>query len=107
MGAEVLVGSVDAINDTVRNDCRWPTAMVSRLIKAFNESDDPPPRAKLESRPIDIEKYPGRRLVLRLNEVHALGGGRLDRAQMNGHVRRVARRQDAGREFRLLGFIRK
>ncbi|MBC7954655.1 MAG: hypothetical protein H7Y33_02125 [Cytophagales bacterium] len=75
VGAEVVIDNTEAINDTVRNDCRWPTAMVSRLIKAFNESDDPPPRAKLESRPIDIEKYSGRRLVLRLNEVHALGGG--------------------------------
>jgi hypothetical protein len=41
---------------------------------AFND-EDPPPRAKLESRAIDIEKYPGRRLVLRVNTVHAVGGG--------------------------------
>lgn len=74
MGARILLGSVDAINETVRDECRWPTAMVGKLVKVFNESD-PPPRARLESRAIDIEKYPGRRLVLRVNNVHALGGG--------------------------------
>ena len=74
VGAEILPGNDDAINDTVRNDCHWPTAMVSKLVKAFNDND-PPPRAKLESRPIDVEKYPGRRLVLRVDNVHALGGG--------------------------------
>ena len=77
VGAEVLAVSAGALNDTVRDECRWPTAMVSRLVKAFNESDEPPPRAKLESRPIDIDKYPGRRLVLRVSDVHALGGGGL------------------------------
>ena len=76
VGAHVLIGDADAINDTVRDECRWPTAMVARLVTAFNE-DEPRPRAKLESRAIDIEKYPGRRLVLRVNNVHAAGGGGL------------------------------
>jgi hypothetical protein len=73
-GATVLIGEADAINDTVRVDCRFPTAMVAMLVKSFNEYD-PTPRAKLESRAIDIEQYVGRRLVLRVNNVHALGGG--------------------------------
>lgn len=76
VGAQILLADAEAINDTVRDDCRWPTAMVSRLVKAFNE-DDLRPRAKLESRPIDIETYPGRRLVLRVKDVHALAGGGL------------------------------
>jgi hypothetical protein len=76
VGAQILIGKDDAINETVRDDCRWPTAMVSKLVKAFNEGDLPP-RAKLESRGVDIEKYPGRRLVLRVNNVHALAGGGL------------------------------
>ena len=74
VGEEVLVGEADAINSTVRDECHWQTTMVSRVVKAFNESD-PPPRAKLEPRRIDIEKYSGRRLVLRVNGVHAVGGG--------------------------------
>jgi hypothetical protein len=76
VGAQVLLGSEDAINDTVRDECRWPAAMVGKLVSAFSEGD-PPPRARLESRAIDIERYPGRRLVLRVNNVHALGGGGL------------------------------
>jgi hypothetical protein len=76
VGAQILIGDADAINDTVRDECRWPTAMVTKLVAAFNE-DDPPPRAKLESRAIDIEKYLGRRLLLRVNNVHAAGGGGL------------------------------
>jgi len=74
MGAQVLLGEADAINDTVRNDCRFPTAMVSLLVKTFNDYD-PPPRAKLESRAIDVQQYAGRRLLLRVHNVHALGGG--------------------------------
>jgi len=74
VGAEVLIGDADAINDTVRNECRFTTAMVGLLVKTFNEYD-PPPRAKLESRAIDIQQYSGRRLLLRVNNVHALGGG--------------------------------
>ncbi|MGC4062297.1 MAG: hypothetical protein QM749_16190 [Aquabacterium sp.] len=74
VGAEVLVGNPDAINDTVRNDCHFQTALVTKLVEAFNEGDTPP-RAKLESRGIDIEKYTGRRLILRVDDVHALGGG--------------------------------
>jgi hypothetical protein len=74
VGAEILMGNDDAINDTVRDECRWPTTMVGRLVTAFNDGD-PSPRAKLESRAIDIEKYAGRRLVLRVNNVHAVGGG--------------------------------
>jgi len=77
VGAEVLAVSAGALSETVRDECRWPTTMMSRLVKAFNESDEPSPRAKLESRPIDIDKYPGRRLVLRVSDVHALGGGGL------------------------------
>jgi len=73
VGAEVLLATVDSLNDTVRNSCRLPTAMISQLIAAHND-EDPPPRAKLESRAIDIEKYPGRRLVLRVDNVHAIGG---------------------------------
>ena len=74
VGDAILMGDADAINDTVRNECHWPTEMVSRLVKEFNGNDSPP-RAKLESRRIDIEKYSGRRLVLRVNNVHALAGG--------------------------------
>lgn len=74
VGDEILLGKADAINDTVRVDCKWQTSMVSRLVKAFNENE-PPPRAKLEARRIDIEKHTGRRLVLRVDEVHAIGGG--------------------------------
>lgn len=74
VGAEVLLGNPDAINDTVRNDCHFQTTLVTKLIEAFNEGETPP-RAKLESRRIDVEKYTGRRLILRVDEVHALGGG--------------------------------
>ena len=74
VGEEILIGNADAINDTVRNDCHWPTAMVSRIVKAFNENE-PAPRANLESRHIDTQKYAGRRLVLRVNNIHALAGG--------------------------------
>lgn len=77
IAAEILLGGPEAINDTVRDECRWPTAMVTRLVKAYGEIDDPAPRAKLEARAIDIEKYPGRRLVLRVKDIHALGGGGL------------------------------
>lgn len=74
VGAKVLIGNIDAINDTVRDDCHFQTALVTRLVGTFNEGDKPP-RAKLESRPIEIEKYTGRRLILRVDNVHALGGG--------------------------------
>jgi hypothetical protein len=74
IGAQVLIGEADAINDTVRNDCRFATAMVDLLVKTFNEYD-PAPRAKLESRAIDVQQYSGRRLLLRVHNVHALGGG--------------------------------
>lgn len=74
VGEEILLGNADAINDTVRVDCKWQTSMVNRIVTAFNENE-PPPRAKLEARRIDIEKYTGRRLVLRVDEVHAIGGG--------------------------------
>lgn len=89
VGAEVLIGDADAINDTVRNDCHFQTALVTRLVKAFNEGDTPP-RAKLEARSIDIEKYSGRRLILRVNNVHALGGGGLSGPKwmnMSGELR--------------------
>lgn len=75
IAAEVLDAGPKAINDTVRVECKWPTKMVRRLVADFNEYEDPAPRAKLEARPIDIQAYPGRRLVLRVLEVHALGGG--------------------------------
>lgn len=39
------------------------------------DENEPRPRVKLEARRIDIEKYTGRRLVLRVDEVHAIGGG--------------------------------
>jgi hypothetical protein len=68
------LGNPEAINETVRVDCKWQTSMVNRLVTAFNENE-PSPRAKLEARRIDIEKYTGRRLVLRVDQVHALGGG--------------------------------
>lgn len=74
VGEEILIGNADAINSTVRDDCHWLTAMVSRVVTAFNDNEQAP-RAKLESRRIDIEKYTGRRLVLRVDNVHALGGG--------------------------------
>lgn len=73
-GQEILLGVPDAINDTVRVDCQWQTSMVSKLVTAFNEYE-PAPRAKLEARPGDINQHMGRRLVLRVDEVHALGGG--------------------------------
>lgn len=75
IGAEVLIAGPDAINDSVRDECKWLSAMVALLVEEFNEYDEPIPRAKLEARPIDIEKYTGRRLVLRVKEIHALGGG--------------------------------
>lgn len=74
-GAEILLGAPDAINATVRDECGWPKGIVNRLLAAYNEIDEPPLRAKLEARSIDIENYPGRRLVLHVKEVHALGGG--------------------------------
>lgn len=74
VGTEVRIGNADAINDTVRNDCHFQTTLVTRLVEAFNEGD-PPPRAKLESRNIDIEEYTGRRLILRVHSIHAIGGG--------------------------------
>ncbi len=76
-GAEIPATGPESLNDTVRDECAWPTAMVKRLVAAFNENDEPPPRAKLEARAIDIGKYPGRRLLLRVKEVHAVGGGGL------------------------------
>lgn len=75
VGAEVLVTHAESVNDTVRQECSWLTDMVKRLARSFNEDRSPTPRAKLEPRAIDIQKYPGRRLVLRVNEMHALGGG--------------------------------
>lgn len=74
VGTQVMLGAADALNDTVRNDCRFQTAMVKELVKSYNEID-PAPRAKLEARAIDVAGYPGRRLLLRVNNVHALGGG--------------------------------
>lgn len=75
VGAEILIGSVDALNDTVRNECGvWTTDMAARIAKAFNETE---PRAKIEIKAVDIEKYPGRRLLLYVDSVHALGGGGL------------------------------
>ncbi len=74
VGTEVLIGNDDAINETVRVDCRFTTSLVVLLVKAFND-DNPPPRARLEARPIDVRLHPGRRLVLRVDNVHALGGG--------------------------------
>jgi hypothetical protein len=74
VGSEVLMPDSDAVNETVRNDCHWLTAMVGKVVSTFNESD-PKPRSRLESRVVDIEKYPGRRLLLRVNNLHAVGGG--------------------------------
>jgi hypothetical protein len=74
IGKEVLLVTPDAINSTVRDECRFRTEMVERLVKAFN-GNDPPPRAKLEARTLDVLAYRGRRLILKVNDVHALGGG--------------------------------
>jgi len=75
IGAEVLPVSAESMSDTVRDECKWPSDMVNRLVKEFNGYEEPVPRTKLEARPIDIEKYLGRRLVLRVKDIHALGGG--------------------------------
>lgn len=72
---EVLVTHSESVNDTVRQECGWLSGMVNRLARSFNEDQTPTPRARLEPRAIDIEKYRGRRLVLRVKEMHALGGG--------------------------------
>ena len=74
VGAEALIAFADSINDTVRIECKLTSAFIADLLESFNEND-PPPRAKLEVRQIDVEKYSGRRLVLRLLNVHALAGG--------------------------------
>jgi hypothetical protein len=74
IGQQILLDSEDAISEQARDGCHWPTAMVSKVIEAFNQGD-PPPRAKLELRAGDIERVPGRRLVLRVNNMHAVGGG--------------------------------
>jgi hypothetical protein len=75
VGTEVQLSSPEALNSTVRDDCRFQTKMAARLVEEFNGIDYPPLRAKLEPRDIDLEKYSGRRLILRVNDVHALAGG--------------------------------
>ncbi|MEP7099045.1 MAG: hypothetical protein ABI781_00955 [Burkholderiales bacterium] len=74
VGKEVLIGDDDALNDTVRNDCRYQTAMIRTLLTAVNDAD-PPPRARLEAGALDPKAKLGRRLLLRVMNVHALGGG--------------------------------
>ncbi|MDB5814034.1 MAG: hypothetical protein JWN23_1151 [Rhodocyclales bacterium] len=74
VGADVLLSEAGAISDTVRDDCAWTSSMVKKIVKAFNDTELPP-RAKLESRSLDIVAYPGRRLVLYADSVHAVGGG--------------------------------
>lgn len=71
---EIELAKPDAINSTVRDECRWPSAMVQRLVKAHNEYD-PAPRARLEARAVDAATFKGRRLVLRVTDMHAVGGG--------------------------------
>lgn len=75
VGAEVLLGGPDAINSTVRDECRFQPKMAARLVEEYNGVDYPPQRAKLDPRAIDVEKYTGRRLILKVNDVHAVGGG--------------------------------
>ncbi len=74
VGKEVLIGDDDALNETVRRDCKFQTAIIGTLLTAFNDVD-PPPRARLESGIVHPDAKTGRRLVLRVMNVHALAGG--------------------------------
>lgn len=73
MDTELLLAQPDAVNDKVRDDCRFHQAMVDRVVSTYNRRW-PTPRAPLEARRVDIESWPGRKLVLRVHDVHALAG---------------------------------
>jgi hypothetical protein len=74
VGAEVLPSAGQAINAALLDECRWPSGMVDMLVKSVKEEAGPLSRTRLEARAIDIQTYPGRRLLLRLTSVRALGG---------------------------------
>ena len=73
MDTLVALAQPDAINDKIRDDCRFHQALVDRVVSTYNRRW-PTPRAPLEARPVDIENWPGRKLVLRVHDVHALAG---------------------------------
>lgn len=64
----------DAVNDTVRNECKWLDYMPGLIATAY--SDDAPPMQPPLIVKENLVRSPSiRTLVLRVNNVHVIGGG--------------------------------
>jgi len=70
---QIQIVDKDAINDTVV-ECGWLKYMPGKVIKAVNESEHSL-RAKLQLAEGDIAKVSGRKLTLKVSNIHVLGGG--------------------------------
>jgi hypothetical protein len=73
LGAEVEFTNPEAVKESIRNECRFPAKLVDQLLNDFNRIDYPPQRAKLVVQP-ELKDFKGRRLILRVHDVHALAG---------------------------------
>lgn len=73
MDTKLQMANPDAINSTVRDDCNFHPEVVERVVRTYNRRW-PTPRAPLEAQAVDIENHPGRKLVLRVHDVHAFIG---------------------------------
>jgi hypothetical protein len=70
---QIQIVDKDAINETVV-ECGWLKYMPGKVIKAVNESEHAL-RAKLQLAEGDISKVSGRKLNLKVSNIHVLGGG--------------------------------
>lgn len=70
---QVVEANSDAVNDTVKG-CGWLSYMVKKVAKEFNEND-PIPRAKLKIADAAGTTSLGRKLTLRVDNIHVIGGG--------------------------------
>ncbi len=70
---EVQPVHADSINDTVRG-CGWLTYMVEKVARQYNGAE-PRPRANVNVSASGATGPAGRRLVLRVDSAHVVGGG--------------------------------
>lgn len=64
----------ETMSDDIISECHWPTAMPGLIQAAYNGDEDRRPRAVLQIVPASSLAGGGRRLVLRAESIHAIGG---------------------------------
>jgi hypothetical protein len=74
VNTELPILKPESVSDAIRSECRFPARLVETLVKDYNKINYPPQRVQLEPRAID-DTFTGRRLLLRIQDMRALGGG--------------------------------